>query len=98
LKPEEAIGPRETDGLNWETTPLRSAFCGQSGVKVFGVHTRCGPSTLVILGPFGPYTLMNWALVGRPASAKRRVPAIALDLDCVRFGFEAFLAFSVFMA
>jgi hypothetical protein len=29
----------------------------------------------VIVGPFDPYTLTNWALVGRPASANRRVPS-----------------------
>jgi hypothetical protein len=28
-----------------------------------------------MFGPFGPYTLTNWALVGRPASAKSRVPS-----------------------
>ncbi len=29
----------------------------------------------VIFGPFGPYTFANWALVGRPASAKSRLPS-----------------------
>ena len=32
----------------------------------------------VIFGPFGPYTLMNSALVGRPARAYSRVPSTML--------------------
>ena len=50
-------------------------FAASAAWKCLASTAASARCAQVIVGPFAPYTLTNWALVGGPARAKSRVPS-----------------------
>src|SRR5258706_6991660 len=66
--------------------------------KCFASTPASARCAQVIVGPFAPYTLTNWALVGRPASANRRVPSAILARAALLRITDEFAAGAAFVA